>query len=165
MPAPSSLAELFLWPWMGAVQGMRHAAGVRGLAGAEEVIPLGEEVLEVGKRTVERGTARVRRYVVETPVEETVALRSERVVVERRRPVRDEATGELLTELTVEVAETEEVPVVNKRVRLREEVVVRTERAERVETVRGTVRRDEVEVERPRGEREARRPRRAAAEG
>ena len=35
----------------------------------EEVIPLGEEVLEVSKRTENRGTARIHRYVVETPVE------------------------------------------------------------------------------------------------
>jgi uncharacterized protein (TIGR02271 family) len=117
------------------------------------VVPLGEEVLEVGKRTVERGTASVRRHVVETPVERQVALQSERVVVERRRPVTDAATGEVLTELTLEVTETEEVPTVGKRTRLREEIVVRTERTQRVETVRETLRRDEVEIHQPGGPR------------
>ncbi len=87
------------------------------------------------------------RYVVETPVEKQVALVRERVVVERRRPATDKVNGEALTETTVEVVETDEVPVVGKTVRLREEVVVRTERTEHVETVRGTVRRDEIEVE------------------
>jgi len=118
-------------------------------AGAEEVIPLGEEVLEIGKRTENRGTARIHRYVVETPVERQVSLQSERVVVERRRPASDRVTGEILTEVAVEVVETAEVPVVEKRARLREEIVVRTERAQRVETVRGTVRRDEVEIQQP----------------
>ena len=115
----------------------------------EEVIPLGEEVLKVGKRTESRGTARIHRYVVETPAEQQVTLQSERVVVERRRPVDDKVTGEILTEVTVEVVETAEVPTIGKRARLREEVVVRTERSQHVEVVRETVRRDEVEIQQP----------------
>jgi stress response protein YsnF len=67
-------------------------------------------------------------------------------LVERRRPVTDAASGETLTELTVEMIETSEVPVVAKGVQLREEVVVRRERTKRVETIRDTLRRDEVEV-------------------
>jgi len=112
----------------------------------EEVIPLAEETLIVGKHTVENSRTTVRRFVVETPVEEQVSLYEERVVVERRKPVTDAATGETLTELTVEMIETSEVPVVGKRVAVREEVVVRRERTKRVETVRDTVRRDEVEI-------------------
>jgi len=115
----------------------------------EEVIPLGEEVLEVSKRTENRGTVRIHRYVVETPVEKQVTLHSERVVVERRKPMEDKATGEILTEVTVEVVETAEVPVINKRTRLREEIVVRTEHTQHVETVRDTVRRDEVDIQQP----------------
>jgi hemerythrin-like domain-containing protein len=162
-----SLTDLFFWPWMGAMQGLQQAGGsvaARGPSGLEEVIPLGEEVLEVGKRTENRGTARVHRYVVETPVEQQVSLQSERVVVERRRPVDDRVTGEILTEVTVEVVETEEVPVVRKGVRLREEVVLRTERAERVETVRETVRRDEVDIRQPGRGQGAQRLRSATAE-
>jgi iron-sulfur cluster repair protein YtfE (RIC family) len=147
-----SFADMFLWPWMGVMQNLQQTnstVAARGPSGMEEVIPLGEEVLEVGKRTENRGTARIHRYVVETPVEERVTLQSERVVVERRRPVSDKVTGEILTEVTVEVVETAEVPVVGKRARLREEVVVRTERTQHVETVRETVRRDEVEIQQP----------------
>ena len=59
----------------------------------------------------------------------------------------NKVTGESLTELNIEVVETEEVPVVAKSVQLREEIVVRTERTEHVETVRETVRQDEVEIE------------------
>lgn len=145
-----ALTNMFMWPWIGAMQNMQRAGSAtaaRGPSGMEEVIPLGEEVLEVGKRTENRGTARIHRFVVETPVEQQVTLLSEKVVVERRRPVSDKLTGEILTEVTVEVVETEEVPTINKRMRLREEVVVRTERTQRVETVRETVRRDEVEIE------------------
>ena len=53
--------------------------------GDETVIPIVEEQLSVGKREVERGGVRVRSYVVETPVEESVRLRDETINVERRR--------------------------------------------------------------------------------
>jgi stress response protein YsnF len=168
-PAQASaptFADMFLWPWMGVMQSLQQTNGsvaARGPSGMEEVIPLGEEVLEVGKRTENRGTARIHRYVVETPVEERVTLQSERVVVERRRPVTDKVTGEILTEVTVEVVETAEVPTIEKRVRLREEVVVRTERSQHVEVVRETVRRDEVEIQQP-GKRQSQQLRSATAE-
>jgi hemerythrin-like domain-containing protein len=42
--------------------------------GAEEVIPLLEETLVIGKRVVNSGTTRVRRVVVESEVEQQVAL-------------------------------------------------------------------------------------------
>jgi stress response protein YsnF len=113
---------------------------------AEEVIPLAEETLIVGKQTVTSGTTTVRRFVVETPVEQQVSLYDEKVVVERRKPVTDATTGETLTELTIEMIETSEVPVVGKGVKVREEVVVRRERTSRVETVRDSVRRDEIEI-------------------
>ena len=114
---------------------------------AEEIIPLAEETLIVGKQTVTSGTTTVRRVVVESPVEQQVSLYDERVIVERRKPVTDAATGETLTELTIEMIATSEVPVVGKNVKVREEVVVRRERTSRVETVRDTVRRDEIEIE------------------
>ncbi len=113
----------------------------------EEVIPLAEEQLEVGKRTVDRGTTRVRRYVVERPAEQDVTLHGQRVTVERRRPVEGTtAGGGAFEERTVEVRETEEVPVVGKTARVVEEVAIRKEATERTETVKDTVRREEVEV-------------------
>jgi stress response protein YsnF len=114
----------------------------------EEVIPLAEETLIIGKQTVNSGTTTVRRYVLERPAEQQVTLYDEKVVVERRRPVTDAVTGETLTELTVEMIETSEVPLVAKGVKVREEVVIRRERTKRVETVRDTVRRDEIEISR-----------------
>ncbi len=117
--------------------------------GGEEVIQLSEEQLNVGKRLVNRGTTRVRRFVVETPVEEAVSLHSERVSVERR-PI--EAGTKVVepdfTDRTVEVTETEEEAVVGKTARVKEEVVVNKAVADRVETVRDTVRHEDVEVSR-----------------
>jgi uncharacterized protein (TIGR02271 family) len=118
-----------------------------GAGGAEQVIPLLEETLVIGKRVVNCGTTRVRRFVVESAVEQQVALYDEKVVVERRRPVTDAATGESFTELSVEVIETSEVPIVTKGVHVREEIVVRKQRSKRETTVRETVRRDEIEIE------------------
>jgi uncharacterized protein (TIGR02271 family) len=114
--------------------------------GTEEVVPLAKENIEVGKRTVDRGTTRIRRYVVETPVEREVTLHGERVTIERRRPTDTSVAGAAFEERTVEVHETEEVPVVEKTARVVEEVSIRKEATERTETVRDTVRREEVEI-------------------
>lgn len=140
----------------------RHGTATRALAlnaraggnaadamAIEEVIPLAEETLNLEARTVPGATTRVRRYVVETPVERQIVLRTETVVVERRLPGSFEAAEDALTEKTVEATDTSQVLVVHKNVRLREEVVLRLEGSERTETVRDTVRRDEVEIMRP----------------
>ncbi len=94
-------------------------------------------MLAVGTQKVSTGMTCSRRYVVEMPVERQVTLVRERVVVERRRPVTDRVSGEILTEITLKITETDEIPVLGKVVRLNEEIVVRTEP---VETVRDTVR-------------------------
>lgn len=114
---------------------------------AEEVLSLSEEQLQVGKRMVNRGTTRVRRFVVETPVEEAVTLHSETVSIERR-PVAagTHVTDADFTDRTIEVTETAEEAVVAKTARVREEVVINKAATERVETVRDTVRREDVEI-------------------
>ena len=118
-------------------------------ASSVEVIPVGEETLNVGTRLVTGETTRVRRVVVETPVEQAVSLREERVVVERRKPsaATAVATQGVLTESVVEMSDSFEVAEVWKSVRVTEEVVLRREVTERHETVRDTVRHDEVVVE------------------
>jgi uncharacterized protein (TIGR02271 family) len=120
-----------------------------GSAQGEERIPIVEERLQVGKREVNRGRVRVRSYVVETPVQEQVALRQEHVEIERRsvdRPLTD-ADQALFQERTIEATESSEEAVVAKEARVKEELVVRKEAEERVQTVQDTVRRTEVEVE------------------
>jgi uncharacterized protein (TIGR02271 family) len=110
-------------------------------------IQLSEETLAVGKRAINHGTTRVRRFVVETPVEEQVSLRNETVSVERR-PVTDAhaATNADFTDKVIEMTETSEEAVVSKTARVKEEVVVRKDATERTETVRDTVRREDVEI-------------------
>ncbi len=114
----------------------------------EQVIPVVKEELTVGKRSSER-RYRIRTYLVETPVENEVTLRDERVVVERR-PVSREGSGadpQMPQQREYEVIERHEEPVVGKRSRNVEEVVVRKEVNERTETVRDTVRQTKVDVE------------------
>lgn len=122
------------------------------LRGSEEggSIPVIEEEIRIGKRAVRRGGVRVYSKVVDQPVEETVELREERVKVDRRPADRPVGSGELsgLRDQSIEVTETSEEPVVQKRARVREEVVVGKETNRRTEKVRDTVRRTEVEVER-----------------
>jgi uncharacterized protein (TIGR02271 family) len=117
--------------------------------GGEEVIALSEEQLTVGKRLVNRGTTHIRRFVVETPVEENVTLHSERVSIDRRPATAGVRAADAdFTDRTIEVAETDEEAVVGKTARVKEEVVVHKEATDRVETVRDTVRRQDVEIDR-----------------
>jgi uncharacterized protein (TIGR02271 family) len=113
-----------------------------------EVIPVVEENLRIGKRDVNLGRVRVRSYVVEQPVQEQVNLREERVTIERR-PVDRPLTGteNVFTDKVIEAEEHVEEAVVAKEARVKEEIAVRKEAEEHVETVSDTVRRTEVEVE------------------
>jgi stress response protein YsnF len=130
-----------------AETGRQRGAPVAGASEGEQVIPVVNEELEVGKRAVER-RHRIRAYVVTTPVEQDVTLRDERVVVERRPVSGEQGRGiEGLQEREFDVIERHEEPVVEKRARTAEEVVVHKEAAERTETVRGTVRETKVDVD------------------
>lgn len=118
-------------------------------ATSHEAIPVVEERLRVGKRETGHGRVRIRSYVVETPVEEQVTLRREHVEVERRdmnQPVA--ATDELFRERVIEATETQEEAVIAKEARVTGEVSLRKDTDVHTETVRDTVRRTEVEVER-----------------
>jgi uncharacterized protein (TIGR02271 family) len=120
----------------------------RTMEGDEAVLPVVEEELQVGKRQVQRGGVRVHTVVEERPVEEQVNLREERVHVERRpvdRPVAD-ADMNAFRETSFEVTETAEEAVVQKRARVIEEVVVHKDVEDRTETIRDTVRRQDVHV-------------------
>jgi uncharacterized protein (TIGR02271 family) len=112
-------------------------------------IPVVQEDVQVGKRLVERGGVRVFSRVVETPVNETVALREEHVNVERRpvdQPI-NPADVAAFKDKTIEVRETAEEPVVQKSARVVEEVVVGKEVKQRKQKVQDTVRHTEVEVQ------------------
>lgn len=115
----------------------------------ETAIPVMEEELRVGKRQVERGGIRVHSHIEETPVSEDVELREEHVRVERRpvdRPV-GAADMDAFQDRTIEMHETSEEAVVEKRARVIEEVVIGKDVNYRTETVRDTVRRTEVDID------------------
>jgi uncharacterized protein (TIGR02271 family) len=131
-----------------------RGASPRRVEGQEEVtIPVVEEDLTIGTREVERGHVRIYSRVTERPVEEAVRLREERVTVERRpvdRPATDADFAAAEKEV-IELTETAEEPVVSKRARVVEEVVVQKEVAEHTETVRGIERHTDVDVQREPG--------------
>ena len=110
-------------------------------------IPVTEEQMVVGKRTVETGRVRIYARETERPVEESVQLRSERVNVERRAVDRPVTDADRKGDVTIEVTETREEPVVGKQERVVEEIVIGKTAEERTETVRDKVRRKDVEVE------------------
>ena len=56
-------------PVEGMSGGGDAAADHSSASSTDEIIPLAEENIEIGKRTVDRGATRVRRYLVEWPVE------------------------------------------------------------------------------------------------
>lgn len=115
----------------------------------ETVIPVIEEQLQVGKQEVQGGGARIRSRVIEKPVEASVRLREEHIVV-NRRPVDRAATDADVAnfkEGDITLTERSEQAVVSKQARVVEEVEIGKQVTEREETVRDTVRRTDVEVE------------------
>jgi uncharacterized protein (TIGR02271 family) len=117
-------------------------------AGPDQVVPVYEENLRVGKRDVGQGRVRVRTHVVETPVNEQVSLRNEKVEVERRpvdRPVTTDDTP--FQNRIIEAEEHAEEAVISKEARVTEEVTLRKTAEDRVQNVADKVRHTEIEVE------------------
>jgi len=126
--------------------GVTGTAGVRD--GSDETLKVVEERLTIGKRAVEGGRVCGRSYIVEQPVEEQVTLHEERIHVERH-PVDRAATAAdvaAFLERTIEATARSEEAVVDKEVRVVEEIGITKQAGDRVETVRDTLRRTEVEI-------------------
>lgn len=125
----------------------RLAAEPAFAAGAG-VIPVAVEELAVGKRQVDRGGVRVFQRTVEEPVNESVNLHEEHVVLDRRPVDRAVTDADFAgAGRTIELTETDEVPVVTKSAHVVEEVHVGKVASDRTETVSDTVRHTEVDVE------------------
>jgi uncharacterized protein (TIGR02271 family) len=139
-PAPAT-------PTMGTAHPSAAAASENG------TIQLAEETLAVGKRAVSGATTRIRRFAVETPVQEQVSLRDETVTLERHPVTDGRPVGTAdFTDKVVEMTETSEEAVVSKTAHVVEEVNLRKDVTDHVETVKDTLRRDEVEIEKVPGE-------------
>lgn len=123
---------------------------------SKDSIPVIEEEMEVGKREIEGDTVRVRSRIFEKPVEENLRLRTEYISVERT-PVNRAVTAEdeaNFKDMTIEATEHEEIPVVKKEARVVEEVRLKKEVEDREKSIRGSVRKQDVEVDRKTKDRE-----------
>ncbi len=118
------------------------------LATGEETIQLAEETLRVGKRDVNHGRVRLRSYVVETPVHESINLRNEQVDVARRPVNRPLGAGEnLFQERTISAEQHSEEAVVSKEAHVYEEVSLGKTAHDRTQEINETVRKTELEVD------------------
>jgi len=134
----------------------KASAGTSGISNADSLktndadkIKIIEEKMQVGKREVETGGVRLRSRIVEQAVQEDVRLRSERVHVERTNVSRPATEADLVNfkDTTIEMTERAEVPVVGKEAFVTGEVSLGKEVQENNETVKGTVRKTEVDTE------------------
>ena len=117
--------------------------------GDDDRIDVVKETLSVGKRAVEQGGVRVTSHVVETPVEDQVSLHEERVMVDRR-PTNRPLTGvaaDAFRDRSLSATAMSEEAVVGKEARVVEEIGLRKEASDRVETIHDTVRETKVDVE------------------
>jgi len=143
----SPIAPATTAPMMGTAHTSAPATSESG------TVQLAEEALAVGKRAVRGATTRIRRFVVETPVQEQVSLRDETVTLERHAVTDGRPVGATdFADKVVEMTETSEKAVVSKTARVVEEVNLRKDVTDRVETVKDTLRRDEVEIEKVPGD-------------
>ncbi|MEI4269909.1 MAG: YsnF/AvaK domain-containing protein [Candidatus Dasytiphilus stammeri] len=116
----------------------------------EEVLELAEEKLEIGKKVVYEGSTRVRRFVTQKDVEVEIPLHEEHASILRRAlksgNCPQSADNIDWSETVVEISDTHEQPVINKKAKVVEEVIVRKEGKDRVEKIRDTLRKQEIEV-------------------
>lgn len=133
-------------------QGWQGRFEAGGEAAGERTIPVTEEQLAVGKREVSQGGVRIYSRVREQPVQQSVELQEERVDVQRRPVDRPATAGDgSFREQSFEMKESREEPVVEKRARVVEEVKVGKQKSQKKQTVQGTVRKTEVDVQRTSG--------------
>jgi uncharacterized protein (TIGR02271 family) len=126
----------------------------------DQTIPIMEERLNVGKREVERGGVRMRSRIVERPIEEHLRLREEHVDIERNKVNRPATDRDFqnFKEGEINITERAEVPVVNKEARVVEEVKISKHTEQRDETVRDTVRKTDVDIDKLDRDKDLRRP-------
>ncbi len=113
-----------------------------------ESLKLAEEQVDIGKRQINDGSVRLRRFTVEDEVAEDVSLFDQHAEVFRTAVDEPAYLNDIdWSDKTVSVEESHEIPTIEKTARVKEEVGLRSEETARVETVKDTVRRQEVEVE------------------
>lgn len=131
-----------------AAAGQSVQAGSEATSEEDLVIPLREEELTASVRETEAGAARIHKRVVTEDRVLEVPVTEEQIRVERRVVDRPAETGaaDAFEEIVIEVPLTQEEVELRKQARVAEEVVVHKEAVQRTEQVRGTVRREELDV-------------------
>jgi uncharacterized protein (TIGR02271 family) len=130
------------------------AAGHQRDRGGQQALIRSEEELDVGTKQVPRGQAGVRKRVVTEQEHRTVPVEREELRVHREPIPAGEGDGDAevsADERTIELRE--EQPVVDKRVVPKERVRIGKEVVRDQEHVYEPVRKEQVEVEQPDGER------------
>jgi uncharacterized protein (TIGR02271 family) len=121
----------------------------------DDAMTRSEEELHVGTQQREAGRARLRKYVVEDEVTQTVPVRREEVRVEREpitdANVGDATDGPAISEEEHEVVLHEEQPVAEKRVVPKERVRLDKDVQTSEEQVSDTVRQERIDVDDARG--------------
>jgi uncharacterized protein (TIGR02271 family) len=114
----------------------------------DNVIEVIEEDLVVGKEAVERGRMRIYNVVTEREVAQNVGLRDETIRV-TRRPVNRAVnlSDDLFRSKSFEMVEIDEIAKAAKVARVVEEVYLGKEVVEKVETIKETLRRQDVQIE------------------
>jgi len=128
--------------------GQRQVAGYEATSEDELVIPVREEELTATVRETEAGAARIQKRVVAEDRVLEVPVTEEQIRVERRvvdRPA-SEIDADAFQETVIDVPLTQQDVELRKQARVAEEVVVSKEAIQHTEQVRGTVRREEVDV-------------------
>jgi uncharacterized protein (TIGR02271 family) len=117
----------------------------------DDAMTRSEEELRVGKTERETGRARLRKYVVEDEVTQTVPVRREEVRVEREpitdANIDDATSGPAISEEEHEVVLHEEEPVAEKRAVPKERVRLDKEQRTEERQVSDTVRKEQIEVD------------------
>jgi uncharacterized protein (TIGR02271 family) len=152
--------ELYRYYELDASRGVedRDASGTvgRDTSGptTDDAMTRSEEELRVGTAEREAGRVRLRKYVVEDEVTETVPVRREEVRVEREpitdANVDDALDGPAISEEEHEVVLHEEDVVVDKRAVPKERVRLEKDAVVEDETVSETVRKEEIDMDQDR---------------
>ena len=111
-------------------------------------VPLSEEEVKVGKRIVGAGEVKLHKTITTEQVNVPVELKREDIVIERVAAHEVDSTGkELFQEEHIVVPLSREEPVVEKEVRVTGGVRVRKTEGVEKETIRETIRREDVNVD------------------
>ncbi len=134
--------------WQPDAAGQSAQAGYEATSEEDLVIPLREEELTASVRETEAGAARIHKRVVAEDRVLEVPVTEEQIRVERRVVDRPAETGaaDAFEEIVIEVPLTQEEVELRTQARVAEEVVVHKEAVQHTEQVRGTVRREELDV-------------------